>query len=59
MSLTAEQMETFLVQWMNKHAAGTARTVSFQQPSDTSLVLLAFDLKQLAKDLAVFVQENP
>jgi hypothetical protein len=50
-----EEIERFLVAWMNANAAGVARNISVATHSDTSLVLMAFDLRKLARDLAEHV----
>jgi hypothetical protein len=46
-----KQMHDWLVTWFNHNAAGDSRCDDHGDNSDTTLVLMAFNLQKLAKDL--------
>lgn len=52
MTVTEERMHVWLVNWFNANAAGCAKNFNDVAHSDTSLVLMAFDLQKLARDMA-------
>ena len=51
MSDREQVMLGWLVLWFNHNAAGTSKCDEHGNNADTSLVLMAFDMGKLAKDL--------
>jgi hypothetical protein len=56
--MSETQIRDYLVAWFNANAAGRAKPSAHPHVDDLSIVLVAFDLNALARDLHIRLGEN-
>jgi hypothetical protein len=56
--MSETQIRDYLVAWFNANAAGRAKPSAHPHVDDLSIVLVAFDLNALARDLNIRLGEN-